>query len=123
LIEGIYSEFDVDEYLDGKLAPVFFGSAVNNFGVQELLNCFIDIAPGPKSRETEEGPLLLMKINSVDLYLKSMPISIQGTETGLHLFAFALVSLNERKTISRPSGEKSSGFQMPLLLWHKKGNY
>lgn len=54
LIEGIYPEFDVDEYLDGKLAPVFFGSAVNNFGVQELLNCFIDIAPGPKSRETEE---------------------------------------------------------------------
>jgi peptide chain release factor 3 len=54
LIEGIYPEFDVNEYLDGKLAPVFFGSAVNNFGVQELLNCFIDIAPGPKSRETEE---------------------------------------------------------------------
>jgi peptide chain release factor 3 len=54
LIEGIYPEFDVNEYLDGQLAPVFFGSAVNNFGVQELLNCFIDIAPGPKSRETED---------------------------------------------------------------------
>jgi len=53
LIEGIYPEFDVHEYLDGKLAPVFFGSAVNNFGVQELLNCFIDIAPGPKPRSTE----------------------------------------------------------------------
>jgi peptide chain release factor 3 len=54
LIEGIYPEFDVNEYLDGQLASVFFGSAVNNFGVQELLNCFIDIAPGPKSRETED---------------------------------------------------------------------
>jgi peptide chain release factor 3 len=53
LIEGIYSEFDVNEYLEGNLAPVFFGSAVNNFGVQELLNCFIDIAPGPKPRSTE----------------------------------------------------------------------
>ncbi len=53
LIEGIYSEFDVNEYLEGHVAPVFFGSAVNNFGVQELLNCFIDIAPGPKPRHTE----------------------------------------------------------------------
>ena len=54
MVEGIYPEFDVNEYLEGKLAPVFFGSAVNNFGVQELLNCFIDIAPEPKSRSTEE---------------------------------------------------------------------
>lgn len=53
LIEGIYSEFDVNEYLEGHVAPVFFGSAVNNFGVQELLNCFIDIAPGPRPRHTE----------------------------------------------------------------------
>lgn len=53
LIEGIYPEFDVKDYLDGKLAPVFFGSAVNNFGVQELLDCFIDIAPTPLPRHTE----------------------------------------------------------------------
>ena len=53
LIEGIYPEFDINEYLQGKVAPVFFGSAVNNFGVQELLNCFIEIAPGPLSRSTE----------------------------------------------------------------------
>ncbi|MEL6561391.1 MAG: peptide chain release factor 3 [Bacteroidota bacterium] len=54
LIEGVYPEFDREEYLAGKVAPVFFGSAVNNFGVRELLDCFIDIAPTPKSRETEE---------------------------------------------------------------------
>lgn len=53
LIEGIYPEFDVNEYLDGHLAPVFFGSAVNNFGVQELLDCFIEIAPIPKPRATD----------------------------------------------------------------------
>ena len=53
LIEGIYPEFDVKEYLDGNLSPVFFGSAVNNFGVQELLDCFIEIAPNPKARDTE----------------------------------------------------------------------
>ncbi|MGB3464185.1 MAG: peptide chain release factor 3 [Cyclobacteriaceae bacterium] len=54
LIEGVYSEFDREEYLSGKVAPVFFGSAVNNFGVRELLDCFVDIAPRPKPRDTEE---------------------------------------------------------------------
>ncbi len=52
LIEGVYPEFDVKEYLDGKVAPVFFGSAVNNFGVKELLDTFIRIAPPPIPRET-----------------------------------------------------------------------
>lgn len=54
LVEGVYPEFDVEEYLAGRVAPVFFGSAVNNFGVRELLDCFVDIAPEPRSRETEE---------------------------------------------------------------------
>lgn len=53
LIEAIYPEFDITEYKEGRVAPVFFGSAVNNFGVQELLDCFIDIAPVPKPRNTE----------------------------------------------------------------------
>jgi len=54
LIEGVYPEFDPTNYLQGQVAPVFFGSAVNNFGIQELLDTFIDIAPLPKSREAEE---------------------------------------------------------------------
>lgn len=54
LIEGVYPDFDPTNYLKGKVAPVFFGSAVNNFGIQELLDTFIDIAPLPKSREAEE---------------------------------------------------------------------
>jgi peptide chain release factor 3 len=52
LIEGVYSEFNVQDYLNGKVAPVFFGSAVNNFGVRELLDTFIRIAPPPIPRET-----------------------------------------------------------------------
>ena len=48
LIEGVYPEFDVEEYLKGKLAPVFFGSALNTFGVKELLDCFVKIAPSPR---------------------------------------------------------------------------
>jgi len=54
IIEGVYDDFDRSEYLKGKLAPVFFGSAVNNFGVKELLHTFIEIAPHPQGRETTE---------------------------------------------------------------------
>jgi peptide chain release factor 3 len=53
MIEGVYHEFDKQQYLEGHLAPVFFGSAVNNFGVQELLDGFIAISPEPKGRETD----------------------------------------------------------------------
>ncbi len=48
LIEGVYPEFEVEDYLRGKLAPVFFGSALNTFGVKELLDCFVKIAPSPR---------------------------------------------------------------------------
>ncbi|MEO6190890.1 MAG: peptide chain release factor 3 [Saprospiraceae bacterium] len=53
-IHGVYPEFDREDYLNGKICPVFYGSAVNNFGVRELLDCFVEIAPTPRSRETEE---------------------------------------------------------------------
>lgn len=54
LIEGVYPEFNVDEYREGLVAPVFFGSALNTFGVKELLDCFVQIAPSPKPTQAEE---------------------------------------------------------------------
>ncbi len=54
LVEGVYPTFDQEAYLNSALQPVFFGSALNNFGVQELLNCFIDIAPAPLNKQAEE---------------------------------------------------------------------
>ena len=53
LIEGVYDPFDREQYLAGDLAPVFFGSAINNFGVRELLECFVRIAPSPRPSRTE----------------------------------------------------------------------
>jgi len=53
LVEGVYGKFNVEEYLAGKLSPVFFGSAVNNFGVRELLDAFITFAPTPLPRLTD----------------------------------------------------------------------
>ena len=54
LVEGVYPEFDLDSYRRGEVAPVFFGSALNNFGVRELLDCFIRIAPSPGVSHTEQ---------------------------------------------------------------------
>lgn len=54
LIEGVYPEFDIDTYLAGDVAPVFFGSALNNFGIKELLDCFCEIAPCPQPTQTAE---------------------------------------------------------------------
>ncbi|MGB0837093.1 MAG: peptide chain release factor 3 [Flavobacteriaceae bacterium] len=53
LVEEVYPEFDHENYLRGDLQPVFFGSALNNFGVKELLDCFIDIAPNPQGKESD----------------------------------------------------------------------
>lgn len=54
LINGVYPELDVNMYLKGEIAPVFFGSALNNFGVKELLDCFVQIAPSPRPVEAVE---------------------------------------------------------------------
>ena len=52
LVEGASHPFDIDAYLRGEQTPVFFGSAVNNFGVQPLLDFFVRHAPGPQPRAT-----------------------------------------------------------------------
>ncbi|MEM9823484.1 MAG: peptide chain release factor 3, partial [Bacteroidota bacterium] len=54
MIQEVYPELELEDYLEGEISPVFFGSAINNFGVKELLDCFIDIAPKPLPRQTEE---------------------------------------------------------------------
>lgn len=54
LIDGVYEPFNVQQYTTGEIAPVFFGSGVNNFGVRELLETFISIAPSPRGRNTDK---------------------------------------------------------------------
>ncbi len=54
LASAVYPTFNKEEYLAGKIQPVFFGSALNNFGVRELLDCFVDIAPSPRPKKAEE---------------------------------------------------------------------
>jgi len=52
LLEMVYPKFDKNEYLRSNIQPVFFGSALNNFGVEDLLRCFINIAPIPQPKES-----------------------------------------------------------------------
>ncbi|MGA0430976.1 MAG: peptide chain release factor 3 [Flavobacteriaceae bacterium] len=58
LIDGVYPPFDQEAYQKGTLQPVFFGSALNNFGVQDLLDCFIDIAPPPQPKTADTRVVL-----------------------------------------------------------------
>jgi peptide chain release factor 3 len=57
LIEGVYPAFDRSAYLSGSITPVLFGSALNNFGVQQLLDCFVANAPEPQPRPTTAAPV------------------------------------------------------------------
>src|SRR5690606_10573789 len=52
LVRGASHAFDVDAYLAGELTPVFFGSAINTFGIRELLDSFVEHAPAPRARAT-----------------------------------------------------------------------
>ncbi len=54
MVEIVYPDFDPEKYKSGEQFPVFFGSALNNFGVKEMLDCFVEFAPAPLPREAEE---------------------------------------------------------------------
>ena len=58
LVQGAADSFDHDAYLRGELSPVYFGSAMNNFGVQELLDGFVESAPGPQPRPSTARDVL-----------------------------------------------------------------
>jgi len=53
LVREVYPKFDQESYLEGTQQPVFFGSALNNFGVKELLDCFVEIAPAPLAKTSD----------------------------------------------------------------------
>jgi len=54
MVRGACKPFDRQSYLEGHMTPVFFGSAVNNFGVRELLNGVKDLAPTPRAQPTKD---------------------------------------------------------------------
>jgi len=57
MLDGAHAGFDLDEVLQGRSTPVFFGSAANNFGVESFLKYFVTYAPGPGPKKTEAGEI------------------------------------------------------------------
>ena len=79
LVRGASHEFDVKAYLEGRLTPVFFGSAINNFGVEELLDAFVEFAPAPQPRET-----LTRKVNASEVKFSGFVFKIQANMDPQH---------------------------------------
>jgi peptide chain release factor 3 len=79
LVQGASHAFDADAYLAGMQTPVFFGSAVNNFGVQPLLDFFVDHAPPPRTRETTTRD-----VNPAESRLTGFVFKIQANMDPMH---------------------------------------
>jgi peptide chain release factor 3 len=86
LVQGASHEFDIDAYLAGELTPVFFGSAINNFGVNELLDYFVEIAPAPQPRETD-----VRKVDSKEEKFTGFVFKIQANMDPQHRDRVAFV--------------------------------
>lgn len=99
LVKGASHAFDVEAYLNGSLTPVFFGSAINNFGVLELLDSFVEYAPSPLSRQADSR-------------------SVEPTEEKLTGFIFKIQANMDRKHRDRiafmriTSGKYTRGMKM-----------
>ncbi len=57
LLTGVGTPFDRDEFLAGRLTPIYFGSAVNNFGVEPFLAGLAELAPPPRTHQSDQGPV------------------------------------------------------------------
>ena len=95
LVQAASNEFNLDEFLAGELTPVFFGSAINNFGIQEILNSLIEWAPAPKPRDATVRMVEPDEPKFFRIYLqKSKPIWTLVTVTVLLLSVSYRVNLS-----------------------------
>jgi peptide chain release factor 3 len=88
LVKGASHAYDHAAYLAGELTPVFFGSAINNFGVRELLDSFVAEAPGPTPRETTTR-----MINPQEKTFSGFVFKIQANMDPLHRDRIAFVRI------------------------------
>jgi peptide chain release factor 3 len=79
LVRGASHEFDLDAFLAGEQTPVFFGSAINNFGIEELLDYFVEVAPPPQPRMTKER-----EVNPEEADLSGFVFKIQANMDPQH---------------------------------------
>lgn len=103
LVRGAAHEFDVEEYLAGRMAPVFFGTAMGNFGVREMLDGFVEWAPMPQGRVATQ---------------KDEPRQVEATEDKFSGFVFKIQANMDPKHRDRIafmrvcSGKYTKGMKM-----------
>ena len=78
LVQGASHEFDQQAYLKGELTPVFFGSAINNFGVAELLEKFVEYAPAPQPRKTNTSETQTREVSANEEEFTGFVFKIQA---------------------------------------------
>ena len=88
LIEGAVDPFEIDHYLKGNQTPVFFGSAINNFGVKEMLDAFVEMAPQPGSR-----PALSREVSPYEKSFSGFAFKIQANMNPAHRDRVAFVRI------------------------------
>jgi peptide chain release factor 3 len=88
LVHGATQAFDLQRYLAGVQTPVFFGSAINNFGVEELLTAFVEQAPAPRPRATSER-----RVEPTEVALTGFVFKIQANMDPGHRDRIAFVRL------------------------------
>jgi peptide chain release factor 3 len=108
-VHDMFESFNMSLYREGYLAPLFFGSALNNFGVLELLETFLEIAPSPGSIQTSE--------RMIEPDEDKLPTLIPITATELLLCGYVPVDLKETSFIFIPGLKKKSGFHRQQVLW------
>jgi peptide chain release factor 3 len=79
LVKGASHEFDLEAYLAGRLTPVYFGTALRNFGVMEMLDGFVEYAPAPLGRETSDA-----SVESTDSAFSGFVFKIQANMDPKH---------------------------------------
>jgi len=92
LLDAVGADFDVDSFLDGSTTPVFFGSALTNFGVRLLLDGVVDLAPQPSGREDEDG-----KPRDLDAPFSAFVFKVQANMDPAHRDRIAFVRVASGK--------------------------
>ena len=110
LVKGASHEFDHQAYLDGELTPVFFGSALNNFGVAELLEKFVDYAPAPQPRTVNTANTLTRDVTADEEKFSGFVFKIQANMDPNHRDRIAFMRIC------------SGSFQKGMKLLHVRLN-
>lgn len=107
LLDGASAEFDLDEVTSGRLSPVFFGSALTNFGVKTFLEHFLEMTYSPLPRNTDKGP-----INPFDDYFSAFVFKIQANMNKAHRDRIAFMRIC--------SGKFTAGMEVTHVQGGKK---